>query len=197
VVAAYFRGTTTTIDHSTVTVSGSNNSNNPLVAWFGGVVNVLNGTTVTATGSHAALVDTGSVLNVDGSTISGDLNGIDIFDENHTRGRDLVTLTGKSTLTHLTGAAFGVEGADVDIFVTDSTVDSGSGPGVTQHTLLDVTQAANHPSNVVLTADQNAILNGDIRVDAESTANVFLKHSSTLNGAVNENTLTGATGINP
>jgi outer membrane autotransporter protein len=214
VVAAYFRGPTTTIDHSTVTASGSNN--NPLVAWFGGVVNVLNGTTVTSTGSHAALVDTGSVLNVDGSTISGDLNGIDIFDENHNRGRDLVTLTGKSTLTNLTGAAFRVEAADVDIFVTNSTVDSGV--GATQHILLDVThtvpslravspvsvtaavtqpaQVADHPSDVVLTAN-NSMLNGDIRVDATSTANVFLETSSTLNGAVNENSLTGATGINP
>jgi hypothetical protein len=42
-----------------------------------------------------------------------------------------------------------------------------------------------------------SILNGDILVDATSTANVFLEHSSVLTGAVNENQLTGATGINP
>jgi outer membrane autotransporter protein len=69
---------------------------------------------------------------------------------------------------------------------------------VTQHTLLDVTQAANHPSNVVLTADNFSMLNGDILSDSVSTTIVHLEHNTVLNGAINEaNNLTGATGINP
>jgi hypothetical protein len=88
----------------------------------------------------------------------------------------------------------------VDIAVTDSTVNSGV--GATQHTLLDVTPTdfffgKNHPSDVTLTADKNSILNGDILVDATSRANVKLEHNSILTGAVNENQLTGATGISP
>jgi Pertactin len=167
-------------------------------------------------GSDAALVDSGSILKIVGSTISGDVNGILIADENHTLGRDTVTLT-NSKLTNLAGgngeAAFRVMGADVDIAVTNSTVDSGV--GATQHTFLNVTetepflipntaatgtpvvtQAATHPSSVNLTAS-NSILNGDILVDAVSRANVVLEHNSVLTGAINENNLIGAAGINP
>jgi pertactin len=43
----------------------------------------------------------------------------------------------------------------------------------------------------------NSTLNGDILVDAVSSADVKLEHNTKLNGAVNENNLTGATGINP
>ena len=78
IVAAYFAGATTTLDHSTVTGTGSNNFG--LVAYFGGVIKVLNQSTVTSTGSDGALVDSGSVLNVVGSTIHGDVNGIVITD---------------------------------------------------------------------------------------------------------------------
>jgi hypothetical protein len=109
--------------------------NNPLIAYLGGTVNVFN-SPVTSTGSHAALVDSGSALNVVGSTISGDVNGNEISDDIHTLGPDTVTLT-SSKLTNSTGAAFKVEGADVNITVTNSTVDSGV--GATQHTLLDET----------------------------------------------------------
>ena len=157
VVAAYFKGATTTINSSTVTVTGSND--NPLIAYHGGVVNVTNSTvTVKSGASDTALVDAGSVLNVAGSTISGGVSGIAIIDDDHTLGPDTVTLTNHSTLTNLAGgngeAAFKVVGSDVNITVTDSTVDSGVGVGVTQHTLLDVTQsvlspaAQNNPENV-------------------------------------------------
>jgi hypothetical protein len=78
-------------------------------------------------------------------------------------------------------------------------VDSGIGAGVTQHLFLEVDpfdeEGNNFPSLVNLFASRST-LNGDILVDATSTANVFLQHGSTLNGAVNENQLTGATGIN-
>jgi outer membrane autotransporter protein len=202
IVAAYFAGATTTLDHSTVTGTGSNNFG--LVAYFGGVIKVLNQSTVTSTGSDGALVDSGSVLNVVGSTIHGDVNGILIKDDIHTLGSDTVTLT-NSKLMNLAGnngeAAFKVVGADVNIAVTDSTVDSGV--GATQHTLLDVTQsvpsqaritpvnptpavtqAANHPSVVNLTADHST-LNGDILVDATSIANINLIDNSSLQGIIN------------
>ena len=206
-VAALRAGTITTINNCIVTGSGSGNFG--LFAIEGGEINVLNHSTVTSKGSNssAALVDSGSVLNVDGSTIHGDANGIVITNDILTLRPDTVTLTGKSTLTNLAGdngeAAFQVVGADVNIAVTDSTVDSGT--GATQHTLLEVSQTVTqigdqppvvHPSVVDLTAD-NSNLNGDILVDATSKANVKLEHNSILTGAVNENQLTGATGINP
>jgi len=51
-------------------------------------------------------------------------------------------------------------------------------------------------SNVDFTA-QNVTLAGDINSDAESIANVHLEKSTTLTAAINQNQLTGATGINP
>jgi hypothetical protein len=69
-------------------------------------------------------------------------------------------------------------------------------PSRTSDLTAAVTQAENHPSVVDLTAD-NSILNRDILVDATSSANVKLEHKSILKGAINENSLTGATGINP
>jgi outer membrane autotransporter protein len=210
IVAAYFTGATTNVTNSTITGSGT--GNNPLIAFFGGVVNVTN-SPVTSTGSHAALVDAGGVLNVVGSTISGDINGIEISDDVHTFGPDTVALT-SSKLTNNTGAAFKVEAADVNITVTNSTVDSGA-----QHTLLDVTGTvptvtqlraivspnvtapvarAQTPFNsLVILTSSSSTLNGDILVDANSNANVMLEHNSVLTGAINENSLTGATGINP
>jgi hypothetical protein len=221
---AYFGGVTT-LDTSIVNGSGNNNYGlsaysaiNPLRS----TINVLDSTVTSAgSGSSAAFVGNGSVLNIVGSTIHGDFNGIVITDDSNTLGRNTVALT-SSTLTNLAGgngeAAFKVEGADVNIAVTNSTVNSGV--GATQHTLLDVTQTeqvqtlqvaqrapppvvnvppagtptprvADHSSVVDLTAG-NSILNGDILVDAESTANVVLGHNSILTGAVNENQLTGA-----
>jgi hypothetical protein len=54
----------------------------------------------------------------------------------------------------------------------------------------------NPPSLVDLIAS-NSTLNGDILADASSSANVKLEHNTFLNGAINENSLTGATGIIP
>jgi hypothetical protein len=48
-----------------------------------------------------------------------------------------------------------------------------------------------------LIADGSVTLNGDVLVRGNSIANAFLGHHSILTGAVNENQLTGATGINP
>jgi outer membrane autotransporter protein len=226
IVYAYWGGVTT-LDHSTVNGSGTNNLG--LVAYSGktvnplpSTINVLNNSTVTSagSGSSAAFVGTGSILNVVDSTIHGDFNGIEITDDSNTLGPNTVSLT-SSKLTNLAGgngeAAFKVEGAVANIAVTNSTVDSGV--GATQHTLLDVTQteqvagkapsAVNAttavtptpqvgtlPSLVDLTAS-NSTLNGDILVDASSSANVKLEHNTVLNGATNQNSLTGATGIIP
>jgi outer membrane autotransporter protein len=217
IVAAYFRGATTTVTNCTIMGSGSNNFG--VDAFFGGVVNVVN-SPITSAGSSAALVWGGGVLNVVRSAIQGDVNGIEITDAPffgiQTLGPNTVTLT-NSTLTNRAGdngeAAFKVEGAVANIAVTNSTVDSGV--GATQHILLDaaqsiqslarkppenvtpaVTQTENRPSVVDLTAD-NSILNGDILSDSVSTTTVHLEHNTVLNGAINENNLTGATGINP
>jgi hypothetical protein len=197
---------TTTIDHSTVTGSGTNNFG--LVADFdGGEIDVLNHSTVTSMGSSdGGLVDSASVLNVRDSSVHGDRNGIVISDdEDHTTGLpDRITLT-RSSLTNLGGgngeAAFRVEGAQVNIFLDSSMVDSGTGANVTQRLLLNVTpidlSGDEFPSLVNLTATNSSTLNGDILVDASSRAEVSLRFNSRLTGAINENNLTGATGINP
>jgi outer membrane autotransporter protein len=178
--------------------------------------------TSAGSGSSAAFISNGSVLNITGSTIHGDFNGIEITDDSNTIGPNTVNLT-SSKLTNLAGgngeAAFKVEGAVANIAVTNSTVDSGV--GATQHTLLDVIQTeqapesppltvvtdpsavtstpqvGTKPSVVSLTAADNSMLNGDILVDASSRANVVLETKSTLTGAINENNLIGAAGINP
>jgi len=51
-------------------------------------------------------------------------------------------------------------------------------------------------SNVDFTAE-NVTLAGDINSDAGSSTNVLLEKSTTLTAAINQNQLTGATGINP
>jgi outer membrane autotransporter protein len=83
----------------------------------------------------------------------------------------------------------GAENADITL--NDRTrVDPGNG-------ILLRVLGANQQRTLNLTADGNVILNGDVLVDAPSIANIYLEHHSTLTGAVNENQLTGVSGINP
>jgi outer membrane autotransporter protein len=217
-VSSYFGGATTAGGATTILnhciVSASGNNTDALEA-INGEIDIRKNSTVT--GTLGALVTNGGVLDVgENSTIQGDIDGVEITDFSVYPGSgspNTVTLT-SSKLTNLSGAAFNVEGAVANIFVTNSTVDSGV--GATQHTLLDATQivpgAAKQvpspapnvtpaavtpkPSLVNLTSSSST-LNGDILVDASSTANVKLEHNSVLTGAANEHQLTGATGINP
>jgi hypothetical protein len=203
--------TTTILENSYVTGSGTNNFG--LDARWGGEIDVRNSTVTSMGNSDAGIVDGNGVLNISDSTIHGDRNGIvasDVsghfwWDEPGTPypfNPDMVTLTGSSLTNSGFGgngaAAFRVMGAQVNIFVDSSTVDSG---GV-QHPLLNVSIANDLmgneiPTNAKLFATNSSILNGDILVDAKSTATVSLESGSVLTGAINENTLTGATGINP
>ena len=188
--------TTTTIDNSYVTGSGNNNFG--LDARWGGEVDVRNSTVTSMGNSDAGIVDGEGILDIRDSTIHGDRNGIVAsdasghfwFGDDFPFNPDTVTLI-RSSLTNSAGgngeAAFRVMGAQADIFLDNSTVDSGTGAGVTQHLLLHVSPidllGNEFPTNVNLTATNSSIMNGDILVDAKSTANVFLETSSTLNGA--------------
>ncbi len=164
---------------------------------LGSTINVT-GSTVTTKEASAAQVDDASVMNITNSTLNGGTNGIRISDDDHTLGPDIVAVsnsTVNATAALENQAAIRVDGAEANITLNNTT----DNPG-TQNLFLNVISVdkAGNPFNslVNLTASSST-LNGDILVDAKSTANVFLEHSSTLNGAVNENQLTGATGINP
>jgi hypothetical protein len=93
-------------------------------------------------------------------------------------------------------AAFRVDGAEANITL-NSTTDN---PGAQNLFLnvISVDKAGNPFASLVNLTANSSTLNGDILADAMTkSANVFLEHQSILNGAVNENSLTGATGINP
>jgi hypothetical protein len=161
------------------------------------------GSTVTAGNANAGQVVDGSVMNITDSELTGGTNGIRISDDDHTLGPDTLIVSG-STLTNQAGnngeAAIRVDGAEAKITLNNSKVISGTGAGVTQHTVLNVTsidRAGNPFGSLVNLTANSSTLNGDILSDAASTTNVHLEHKSILRGAVNENQLTGATGINP
>ena len=183
------------LNGSIITTTGG--GANGVYSFFGSTVNVT-GSTVTAGNANAGQVVDGSVMNITHSELTGGTNGIRISDDDHTLGPDTLTVSG-STLTNQAGnsgeAAIRVDGAEANITLKNSTVNSGTGAGVTQHTFLNVTSIdrAGVPfSSVVNLIANSSTLNGDILVDATSSANVMLEHKSILSGAINENNLTGA-----
>jgi len=189
-----------TLNSSTVTTSGG--GANGVYSFFESTVNVT-GSTVTAGNANAGQVVDGSVMTITDSELTGGTNGIRISDDDHTVGPDTLTVSG-STLTNQAGnsgeAAIRVDGAETDITLNNSTVNSGTGAGVTQHTFLNVTsidRAGNAFASAVNLTANSSTLNGDILSDADSTTSVSLHNNTTLTGAVNENQLTGASGINP
>lgn len=199
-------GATINLNGSTVTTTGSAVINTDgatgIYSFLGSTINVT-GSSVTAEKASAGQVVDGSVMNITDSTLTGGTNGIRISDDDHTLGPDTVTVSG-STVINQAGnngeATIRVEGAETNITLNNSTLNSGTGAGVTKHAVLNVTSIdkAGMPfgSVVNLTANSST-LNGDILADATSSANVMLEHKSVLKGAVNENQLTGASGINP
>jgi hypothetical protein len=188
---------TLNLNGSMVTTTGANA--NGIYAFFEATLNASNSTvSAQAATANAGQVADQSVMNITDSKLTGGANGIRITDDVHDLGPNTLTVS-RSTITATAAgageAAFRVDGAKANITLDSVTVNPGA-----QNLLLNVTSVdlngAPFGSVVNFTVNPST-LNGDILVDAASTANVFLEHSSTLNGAVNENSLTGATGINP
>jgi outer membrane autotransporter protein len=153
---------------------------------------------VTTRESSAAQVVDASVMNITNSTLNGGTNGIRISDDDHTLGPDTVTVSNSHINAVAAGAneaAIRVDGAEANVTL-NSTTDN---PGAQNLFLnvISVDKAGNPFNSLVNLTASSSTLTGDILADANSTANVFLEHSSTLNGWVNENNLTGATHLDP
>jgi pertactin len=150
------------------------------------------------TASDTAIVRYGGQLNISGAGIlNSQNNGVTIKGVGPLGSPEIVTMNG-GTLNAATGDAFNATDAVATINVSNNaTVSEGSG------NLLNVITTGNTDPNlgkvvsskVDFTAE-NVTLAGDIHSDAGSIANVFLEKSTTLTAAVNENQLTGASGIN-
>jgi autotransporter family porin len=184
------------LNSSTVTTTGS--GANGVYSSTHSTVNVT-GSTVTAEKANAGQVVNHSVMNITGSTLTGGTNGIRISDEVHDLDPDTLTVSGSTITATAAGtgqAAIRVEGAEANITLESTTVEPGA-----QNLFLNVTSidkfGAPFGSVVNLTASSSPTLNGDILSDADSTTSVSLQNNTTLTGAVNENQLTGASGINP
>ena len=200
-------GATTKLTDSTISGTGINNyglasrSTSTGANAAPSTITLLN-TSVSSlgSGSSAAFVNNGSKLEIGGSKsiIEGQVNGIVITADANVlaNGTNLISLTNQSLLKNLGvgdgEAAFKVGGADANITVTDSTVESGRTLLYVNETQIPLPVAppgtpptpGTHSSVVNLTAD-NSILNGDILVEAGSVANINLVNNSSLQGIIN------------
>jgi outer membrane autotransporter protein len=150
------------------------------------------------TASDTAIVRYGGQLHISGAgVLNSQNNGVTIKSVGPLGASNVVTMNG-GTLNAVIGDAFRATDAIAIINVSNNaTLAEGSG------NLLNVITTGNADPNlnkvvsskIDFTA-QNETLAGDIHSDAGSIANVFLKKSTTLTAAVNENQLTGASGIN-
>src|SRR4029077_18312775 len=145
--------------------------------------------------------ETAIITAVNGATIESQTNGI-TAEQTATVGTVIID---HSTLIAHTGDAFRVEdGATATISINNvkDTIHAGPG-GYLLHVVggstasLAASVLTTEPPLEGASALTGSTLTGDILADRGRTANVFLEHHSTLNGAVNQNQLTGATGINP
>lgn len=145
--------------------------------------------------------ETAIITAVNGATIESQTNGI-TAEPTATVGTVIID---HSTLIAHTGDAFRVEeGATATISINNvnDTIHAGPG-GYLLHVVggstasLAASVLTTEPPLGGASALTGSTLTGDILADARSSANVFLEHHSTLNGAVNQNQFTGATGINP
>jgi hypothetical protein len=166
--------------------------------FFGSTINVSDSTVTTKEGSAAQVVN-GSTLNVTDSTLNGGTNGIRITDNDHTNfGPDNVTVTNSHVNAVAAGvneAAFRVDGALANVTLNSVTDSPGANNLFLNVIALD---KSGKPFNSIINLFSNSsTLSGDILADSNSTANVSLEHSSTLNGWVNKNNLTGATHLDP
>jgi autotransporter family porin len=145
--------------------------------------------------------ETAIITAVNGATIESQTNGI-TAEPTATVGTVIID---HSTLIAHTGDAFRVEDggtATISINNVNDTIHAGPG-GYLLHVVggstasLAASVLTTEPPLEGASALIGSTLTGDILADARSSANAFLEHHSTLNGAVNQNQLTGATGINP
>jgi outer membrane autotransporter protein len=142
--------------------------------------------------------ETASITAVNGARIESRTNGISA---EPTAAVGTVIIDNSTLIAHTGDAFLAANGATATISINNvnDTIQPGPG-GYLLHVVggSAVGLAASIPITVPgASALTGSILTGDILVDARSSANVFLEHHSTLNGAVNQNQLTGATGINP
>jgi Pertactin len=186
---------TVILNSSMVTTTGA--GANGIYSYFESTLNCSD-STVTAQAANAGQVADAGIMNITGSNLTGGTNGIRISDDVHDLGPSTLTVSGSTITATAVGAgeaAFRVDGAKANIMLHSVTVNSGA-----QNLLLNVTfidlNGAPFGSVVDFTVNSST-LNGDILSDADSTANVALRNSTTLTGAVNENQLTGASGIHP
>jgi outer membrane autotransporter protein len=137
---------------------------------------------------------TGIIAAGRGARIESQINGITV------KGTGIISID-NSSLTAINGEAFLVQGngATANIFINNVNDSIHAGPG---GNLLHVTggASASLAASVLIEGGSEltgSTLTGDIVADATSSANVMLEHHTILTGAVNQNPLTGATGINP
>jgi outer membrane autotransporter protein len=185
-------------NNSTVTTTGA--LANGIYSYFQSTLNCSNSTVTAldATANGGQVADQ-SVMNItNNSKLTGGANGIRVTDDEHDLGPSTLNVSGSTITATAAGAgeaAFRVDGAKANITLNSVTVNPGA-----QNLLLNVTSTDlnGDPFGSVVNFTVNpSTLNGDILVDAKSMATVSLQFGSTLNGAVNENQLTGAAGINP
>jgi outer membrane autotransporter protein len=183
--------------------------------------------TTSGTNSFGALTEDGGQLTIDKSTITTSGNGAAGLAVMPARAQGATqdsTLSVTDSTVNTTGSnAYGIllsgttnRNTSSKVVLDNTTVTTQQADGILSDgqenadiTLKDRAQVdpgngillrvlgAKQQRTLNLTADGNVTLKGDVVVDAPSIANVFLEHHSTLTGAVNENQLTGASGINP
>jgi outer membrane autotransporter protein len=218
-------GSKAELNNTQVTTTGPNGYG--VLAESNSLVTITNGSTVHTTGSNANGIygyfqseidmDTGSVLSeqsnvgkvVDGSTIKisnatleGRTNGFVIGDDERDVPNNVLSITNSTLTNHgVTGNenAFQVNGTNAEITLAHTTVNSNTDLAV--HNLMTVTgtdfAGAQFFTQVLFTANNASVLNGDIIADDNSRTVVGLANGSVLNGAINRNTLTGSSHLDP
>jgi Pertactin len=194
-------GATINLNGSTVITTGppvvNTDGATGVYSFLGFTINVTGSTVTTKEASAVQIVDA-SVMNITDSTLNGGTNGIRIADDDHTLGPDTVTVSGSTITATAAGAneaAIRVDGAEANVTLNSVTDSPGSNNLFLN--VISVDKAGKPFNSLVNLTASSSTLTGDILADANSMANVFLEHSSTLNGWVNENNLTGATHLDP
>jgi hypothetical protein len=196
-------GTGSTLTASSVTVTTSGTNSFGALTEDGGQLTIDKSTITTSGNGAAGLVvmparaqgaTQDSTLSVTDSTVSttgSNAYGILLSGTTNRNTSSKVVLDNTTVTTRQADGILSDGQENADITLKDRTqVDPGNG-------ILLRVLGTKQQRTLNLTADGNVTLKGDVVVDAPSIANVFLEHHSTLTGAVNENQLTGASGINP
>ena len=202
-VSAEFEGANIQVNNSTVTVGdGGVGLRNFITENF--ATRIFTNNTIVTVGNNGvgAQFFGGGLLSMKGGSLT--VSGSDSFGVLVTAGKPLTEFrTSRATFdgTPVTsgGTGIDVEGSAAEvIFQNGASIVPGNGRLLfiegTDYGQPDGFQAG----TATLTADTNANLTGDITTENDgSNADVVLEHSSVLTGAINENGLAGATGINP